>query len=136
MPDVSVMRMEEMDSVFGGMFVRARGSLGVTSFGMNVENLPPNHDQYPNHDHVNDAPDGQEEVYIPLRGSAKLIVGDAEWDLAPGTMARVAAAEKRRIVPGPDGVQLLCLGGTPGKAYEAPPWSEAGAPPPQPPTQG
>ena len=132
MADVTVKRIDEMDSLFGGVFVRARASLGVTSFGMNVENLPPHHDQYPNHDHVVDVTDGQEEVYIPLKGSATLIAGEQEWKLEPGLMARVGAAEKRKIVPGPDGVQLLALGGVPGRAYEAPPWSEVGAPAPGP----
>ena len=136
MADVTVMRLEEMDSLFDGVFVRARAALGVTSFGMNVENLPPHHDQYPNHDHTNDVADGQEEVYIPLKGSATLVAGGREWELEPGVFARVGAAEKRKIVPGADGVQLLCLGGTPGRVYEAPPWSEAGAPPPQAPERG
>lgn len=133
MADVTVKRLEEMDAAFEGMFVRARASLGVTSFGMNVENLPPNFDGYPNHDHVNEAPDGQEEVYIPLKGSAKLIVGSEEYQLEPGVFARVGPAEKRKIVPGDEGVQLLCLGATAGQAYDPPAWSEVGAPPPQPP---
>ncbi len=130
MTDVSVLRLERMDALFGGMFVRARASLGVTSFGMNVENLPPHHDSYPNHDHVTDEHDGQEEVYVALSGSATLHVGGDEYVLEPGVFARVGPAEKRRIVPGSDGVQLLCLGGTPGKVYDPPPYTEVGAPPP------
>ena len=38
----------------------------------------------------------------------------------PGTLARVGAAQKRTITPGPAGVTILALGGTPGKAYEPP----------------
>ena len=76
------------------------------------------------------ADDGQEEVYIPLRGSAKLVVGDESWDLEPGTMARVGPSEVRKLYPGPDGVQMLCIGGRPGQAYEVQEWTTPGAPEP------
>ena len=41
MPDVTVKRVEEMEAIWGGSFVRARASLGATSFGMNIWNFPP-----------------------------------------------------------------------------------------------
>ena len=44
--------------------------------------------------------------------------------------ARVGAKEKRRLAPGPDGIQVLALGGVPGKAFQAAEWTEAGAPAP------
>jgi len=127
MADVTVKKVDEMEGVYDGMFVRARASLGVTSFGMQVENLPPNYEHYPEHDEEKTA---QEEVYTALKGSARLIVGDAEYKLEPGVFARVGVSEKRRIVPGPEGIQLLALGAVPGQAYEAPEWSELGAPTP------
>jgi hypothetical protein len=123
MADVTVKRIEEMEAVYEGMFVRARASLGVRSFGMQIENLPPNHQHYPEHDETES---GQEEVYTALEGTARLIVGDQEWQLEPGVFARVGVTEKRRIVPGPGGVRLLALGGVPGRAYDAPAWSELG----------
>jgi hypothetical protein len=33
-------------------------------------------------------------------------------------LARVGPIQKRKIIPGDEGVTLLALGGTPGKAYE------------------
>lgn len=36
MVDCSALRIEEMEHAFGGAFVRARASLGVTGFGMQV----------------------------------------------------------------------------------------------------
>ena len=45
MADVTVKRVEEMESIWGGSFVRARASLGASSFGMNIWNFPPNWDQ-------------------------------------------------------------------------------------------
>ena len=47
MSDVSVMRVEDFDSPNGGGFCRARASLGVTSFGMQVENFPPHFEHFP-----------------------------------------------------------------------------------------
>ena len=61
---------------------------------------------------------GQEEVYVVLSGHGTLHADGESWSLEPGTLARVGAEQKRRIVPGAEGVTLLALGGTPGKAYE------------------
>jgi len=107
--------------------VRARASLGVTSFGMQIENLPAHSESYPEHDH---AEDGQEEVFTALRGSARLVVGGKEFKLVPGVFARVGKGEKRRIVPGAEGVQILAIGATPGKVYKAAEWSDLGGPTP------
>jgi hypothetical protein len=123
MADVTFKRFEELDS-YQGQFVYAGRGLGVTSFGMNVLRLPPSWPDYPEHNH---AKDGQEEVYVVLQGSARLTAGEESWDLLPGTLVRVGAAQKRKIVPGPAGVTILALGGSPGKVYEPPVWKKRGA---------
>ena len=120
MADVIVKRFEELES-YEGQFLYAGKGLKVTAWGMNVLKLPPNWNDYPDHDH---AGDGQEEVYVVLQGSAKLEAEGRSWDLAPGTLARVGPRQKRRIVPGDKGAVLLAIGGTPGKAYELPPWAK------------
>jgi mannose-6-phosphate isomerase-like protein (cupin superfamily) len=81
---------------------------------MNLLRLPAQWADYPDHDH---AKDGQEEVYIVLEGSATLQAGSEKFELAPGMFVRVAAGQKRKFVPGANGVTMLALGGTPGKAY-------------------
>ena len=115
MANVTVMGIDEMESVHGGGFVLARKSLGVTAWGMNVERLPAGYDKYPEHDH---AEDGQEEVYVVLEGKATLHADGESWELARGTFARVGAGQKRTITVGDEGATMLVLGGTPGKAYE------------------
>ena len=55
-----------MEAAFGGGFVKARAELGVTAFGIQVIQLPPDYADYPEHDH---AESGQEEVYLALGGS-------------------------------------------------------------------
>lgn len=136
MADATVKRLEEMESFYGGLAIRARASLDATSWGMQVFNLPPNFDRYPNHHHGEGAPDpGQEEVYIPLRGSATLILGEERHRLEPGVWARVGISQLRKLVSGPEGFQYLAIGGTPGRAFVPPVWTELGAAPPPMPEQ-
>ena len=130
MADVTFREIDQMDGIYGGVARRARAELGVSAWGMQVLTLPPNWDGYPNHNHGADAVDpNQEEVYIPLEGSARLIADDVELDLRPGSMARVGPDQMRRILPGPEGVRLIALGGKPG-AFDAGAWTEIGADPP------
>ncbi len=120
MADVTVKRLDEFETSFGGAMKLVRHGLGVESFGISVIDMPPNLDQYPEHDHSDD---GQEEVYGVLQGAATLQADGAEHRLEPGTFARVPAGTNRRIVTGTEGVRLIALGGVPGKAYEASPRS-------------
>src|SRR5712692_3367270 len=106
----TVKRIDDMEAIFGGSFRRAGAELGVESFGMQVFDMPPNFENYPEHDH---GQDGQEEVYVVLRGSGAFEV-DSERVL------RVAAGTKRKLLPGPEGIRVLALGGVPGKLYERP----------------
>lgn len=131
MPDATIKRLDEMESFYDGMVVRARAALGVTSWGMQVFNLPPSFDRYPNHNHAEEAVDpGQEEVYIPLAGSAVLRIDGREHRFEPGVWARVGMAQLRQLVPGPQGLRYLALGGRPGKPFAPPAWTELGAAPP------
>lgn len=126
-----------MESIFDGAVARARAALGLRAFGMQVLSLPPRWNGYPNHNHREDAFDGsagQEEVYVPLSGSATLRVDGREYQLEPGVFARVGPDQKRQIVPGEAGVRLLALGGWSGQAYQPPAWTELGADPPTPPS--
>ena len=135
MPDVTVIAIDEMEGIHGGLARRARAELGVTGWGMQVMTLPPDWDGYPLHNHDADAFDpSQEEVYVPLEGSATLEADGQIFDLRPGVMARVGPAQLRKIVPGPTGIRFLALGGTPG-AHTPSPWTELGANPPTPPGQ-
>jgi uncharacterized cupin superfamily protein len=131
MPDATIKRVDEMETFYDGMVTRARASLGVTSWGMQLFNFPPGFDGYPNHNHADGAVDpGQEELYVPLAGSATLHLDGEEHQLEPGVWARVGVSQLRRLVPGAEGVRLVVIGGTPGKAFEAPAWTELGAAPP------
>jgi mannose-6-phosphate isomerase-like protein (cupin superfamily) len=130
MTDVTVAAIDEMEPIHDGLARRARATLGVSAWGMQVLTLPPSWDGYPEHDHDSESFDpDQEEVYVPLEGSATLFAGDDSFELRPGMMARVGPAQRRRILPGPDGVRFLALGGRPG-SFAHSRWTELGAPPP------
>jgi mannose-6-phosphate isomerase-like protein (cupin superfamily) len=124
MADITVKRIEEFDTPNGGGFCRARASLGVTSFGMQVENFPPHFEHHPSHDHTDD---GQEEVYTALAGSATVHAGGSEYRLEPGVFIRIGPGEIRQVTTGDEGVQLLAIGAVPGRPYAAPSFTEEGA---------
>jgi mannose-6-phosphate isomerase-like protein (cupin superfamily) len=124
MPDYTSKQIDEMEAAFGGGMKKARAELGVESFGMQVIDLPPNYQDYPEHDHESD---GQEEVYSVMRGSGELDVEGERIALTPDVLVRVGPGTKRKIFAGAEGLRLLALGGTPGSAYEVREFTELSA---------
>jgi uncharacterized cupin superfamily protein len=125
--DVTVKSVQDFEAIFGGGLLRARSALGVQSFGMQVEEFPPNATEYPAHDH---SEDGMEEVYTVLEGTVVLQVGGEEHVLEPGTFARVGAGERRKLITRDEGARVLAIGAVPGKVYEPPEFTEEGQPDP------
>jgi mannose-6-phosphate isomerase-like protein (cupin superfamily) len=87
----------------------------VSSFGLQVIQLPPNSVDYPEHDHAEDA---QEEVLLALSGSGWIEIDGERVDLDKDTLVRVGPAARRKVFAGPDGLRLLALGGAPGEVYK------------------
>lgn len=134
MADVTPVKFEEIDSISGVLegitFYRAAAGLGVESFGVSISDLAPGADEYPEHDHsarglggrmFAERPQqlGQEEVYFALRGSGTVEAGGESHRLDAEHAVRVGPDVPRKVLPGPDGLRLLAIGGTPGRAYEA-----------------
>jgi mannose-6-phosphate isomerase-like protein (cupin superfamily) len=127
--DVTHAGIDELDTIQGFLegftFRRAGAELGVTPFGMSIIDMPPETTAYPEHDHSSEGPGnppahqlGQEEVYIALRGSADVEVDGHRYPVDAGHLIRVGPTARRKILPGPDGIRLLAIGGVPGKAYD------------------
>ena len=127
MSEYTVKKIDEMEAVFLGAFKRARAELGVESFGLQVIDMPPNYENYPEHDH---GEDGQEEVFMAIRGAGEIEIDGERFPLDPEHMARVAAGTMRKVWPGPDGIRMVIVGGVPGGSYEAPAVSKLGEPDP------
>ena len=127
MADYAVKRIDEMEAIVRGSFKKARAELGVSSFGVQVIDMPPNVDAYPEHDH---SQDGQEEVYVAMRGGGEIEIDGERHPLDPDTMVRVSAGTKRKLYPGEEGMRVLVIGGVPGEAYAVRDFTELGAPDP------
>ena len=127
MDPYTVKKIDEMEASFLGSFKRARAELGVTSFGVQVIDFPPNNDLYPEHDH---ADDGQEEVYLALSGEGELDIDGETHQLTPDVMVRVGPGVKRTIRTGDSKLRLLAMGGTPGQVYVPSANGQLGAPDP------
>jgi mannose-6-phosphate isomerase-like protein (cupin superfamily) len=115
MTDYTAKRISEMETGFGGGFVKARAELGVSAFGMQVIQMPPGYGEYPEHDH---AESGQEEVYAVLSGSGWMDVEGERVEMEPETLIRVAPEARRKVHAGPQGIRMLIVGGCPGEAYK------------------
>jgi uncharacterized cupin superfamily protein len=133
MADVTRKRIDEIDAISGYFegitFRRAAADLGVTAFGMSIIELEPGADEYPEHDHSEEGLGGQmfakrpgqlgqEEVYIALRGSGTLILDGEEHELDPEHVFRIGPTVRRKLIPGPEGIRLLAIGGVPGSPYD------------------
>jgi hypothetical protein len=127
MSDYTVKRIDDMEAVYAGHFKRARAELGIESFGMQVIDMPSWAHQHPEHDHAHD---GQEEVYLALRGDGEIEIEGERHRLDPDTMVRVGPTVRRKLWPGADGMRVLIVGGRPGRVYEPPEVSKLGAPDP------
>lgn len=109
--------IDGLESIHGGAVKLAGAELGVETFGLQVLDFPAGFAHYPAHDH---SEDGQEEVYVILRGSADFEIDGERVPAGAGTMLRVGAKGRRTLTPGPDGVRILAIGCAPGGTYERP----------------
>jgi len=124
MPDYAAKKIGEMEASYGGGFVKARAELGVTAFGMQVIQLPPDFEGYPEHDHSDS---GQEEVFLAIGGSGWIDIEGERVNLDADTFVRVGPAVRRKVYSGPQGLRMLAIGGAPGVAYTINPETELGA---------
>ena len=64
---------------------------------MQIIDMPPNFENYPEHDH---AEDGQEEVFLALRGGGEIEIEGERFPLDADHVVRVSAGTKRKVWPG------------------------------------
>lgn len=53
---------------------------------------------------------GQEEIYVPVRGTGVLRIGDEEVELEPGRFVLVEPEATRQVVAGEDGLSYVVVG--------------------------
>jgi hypothetical protein len=110
-------RIDDLPDLWDGFARLVRKGLGLTAFGVNVMDVPPD---YTTGDHTEEE-SGQEELYTALAGSGWLLVGpeddETELLISPETVTGVSPATRRRFRAGGDGCRLLIVGNRPG-SYE------------------
>jgi mannose-6-phosphate isomerase-like protein (cupin superfamily) len=117
-------RIDDLPDLWDGFARLVRAGLDVSAFGCQVMDLPADYTTA-SHD---ESDSGQEEVYFALRGSGAVLIDDEDrsFTLDPDHVVRVSAGTARTLTSGPEGMRALIVGGTPGKAYEPPDWTEGG----------
>ena len=90
---------DELDARFG------RGALAGQSLGLSLMKLEPNFRIPFGHKH-----EAQEEVYVIVRGSARIKVEDEIVELGEWDAIRFDTDTMRAVEAGPDGVEFLAFG--------------------------
>lgn len=113
--------IDELPALWDGFAKLVRDGLGVSAFGMQIMDLPPDYTTK-SHD---EADSGQEEVYLALRGSGAVVIDDEDERLLLDSnhVVRVSSGTSRTLTSGGEGMRVLCVGGIPGRPYEAPDWT-------------
>jgi len=122
--DFAAVRIDELPQLWGGVAKLVRAGLGIRAFGVQIIDLPADYTTS-SHDETDS---GQEELYLALRGSGVILLDDVpggRLPLDPDHVARVGPGVTRTLRSGPDGLRVLCVGGTAGRAYQAPGWTES-----------
>ena len=96
-----------------GVFKAMRQELGASAFGVNQLQLGSGAEG-PEHDH---SADGQEEVYVIVRGSGTYVIDGEEVPIREGDVFRFDPETTRGPKAGPDGLTMLAVG-APRGSYE------------------
>jgi mannose-6-phosphate isomerase-like protein (cupin superfamily) len=100
---------EDLGSNFDGApgleFRAATGMLGLEQSGLTYQRIPPGYRFPYGHTHRT-----QEEVYVVVRGSGRMKVGDEIVEVRELDAVRVPPGTWRGYEAGPDGLELLVIG--------------------------
>ena len=109
-------RYDEMPSLWDGFAHLVRPGLGLSAFGANVMNLPPDYSTRA-HD---ESGSGQEELYVGLSGAGWIVLDESGERLPVDAehLAAVGPGTSRTLASGPEGLRVLIVGSTPGRGYE------------------
>lgn len=102
-----------------------RHHFGITSFGANAWTGRNAGDRIINEHDEAEGPDGQEELYVVMSGRARFEIDGDAVDAPAGTFVYAEPSAKRTAFAEEPETTILCLGGTPGKAYEVMGWEIA-----------
>jgi mannose-6-phosphate isomerase-like protein (cupin superfamily) len=119
-PTAIVRAIDDMPQLWDGFAKLVRSGLGITAFGAQIMDLPPDYSTR-SHD---ESDSGQQEMYVALRGAGAVVCGDESLTLDAEHIVRVDAGIDRVLRSGPEGLRVLCVGAKPGEPYSPPEWTE------------
>jgi mannose-6-phosphate isomerase-like protein (cupin superfamily) len=101
--------LDDLGSNFDGPpdleFRAATAALGLEQSGLTYQRVPPDYRFPYGHTH-----ETQEEIYVVVRGSGRMKVGDEIIELIEWDAVRVPPGSWRGYEAGPDGLELLVVG--------------------------
>jgi tetratricopeptide (TPR) repeat protein len=123
MSGYAVAHLDEIEEVDDGRCAwrPVRHQLGITAFGANAWTGHDAGDRIIN-EHDEDEPDGNEELYVVLRGRAVFELDGERVDAPAGTLVFARPGVKRTAFAEEPETTIIALGGTQGKAYEPTGW--------------
>jgi mannose-6-phosphate isomerase-like protein (cupin superfamily) len=98
-----------------------RHHFGITAFGINAVTKDADQVLIPEHD---EREPGQQEIYFVHAGSAVATLGGERVTVLAGGLIAVEPDVTRKIESAASPITLLCVGGTPGFAYEVGAWEQ------------
>jgi mannose-6-phosphate isomerase-like protein (cupin superfamily) len=98
-----------------------RHHFGITSFGVNAVTKDAGNVLIPEHD---ETASGQQELYFVHAGAVTATLDGETVDVAEGGLIAVEPSVKRKIESTASPTTLVCVGATPGAAYEIGDWEK------------
>jgi tetratricopeptide (TPR) repeat protein len=122
---MSVYKVAQLDEIEGFDYRQetrmqpVRHHLGITAFGTNAWTAEKVGDRlFPEHEED----EGNEELYVVVRGRARFEFGEDMVDAPAGTLVSVSPETNRTAFAEEAGTAVLAVGATRGKAYEPSGW--------------
>jgi uncharacterized cupin superfamily protein len=108
--------IDDLPDMWDGFLRMVRPGLGISAFGANIMNLPPD---YATRAH-DESGSGQEELYVCLSGAGWIVLDESDERLPVDAehLAAVGPGTSRTLASGPEGLRVLIVGSTPGRGYE------------------
>jgi uncharacterized cupin superfamily protein len=119
MSDFTIVHLDDFERPFP-KWALARKSLGLSSFGMNVVELPPG-EAIPEHHELDR---DHEEVFITLNGDATMVIDGTEHPAPTGTFVRLDPGPVRTVRnDGSETATILIVSAPRSSGYEPMDWA-------------